>query len=79
MSAFLLKRRMVITQESLKERIAHELKVLETNARRAREAIEKGNAIDGHLVTNAAPLTATIAEWNMLMGLVPYLDEPEEK
>lgn len=54
------------------------LRSLEHDAAAAIQRISEGERIDAHMIANRAMLTATIARWNMLCELRPYMNKEEE-
>lgn len=46
---------------------------LTVGLRRAKEALEKGERLDAHLIANVAMMTESIARWNTALELAPFL------
>ena len=51
---------------------------LEHRLRSARQAIESGAHVDEHLIANAAMMTSTIARWNLVRDLLPFVEDKEQ-
>lgn len=74
-----LKVRLNAEHERLINTLIMELKNLHQRTGIAIEALRDGKALDAHLIVNAGSITESIARWNMVRDLIPYLYEELEK
>jgi hypothetical protein len=44
---------------------------------RAKDALEKGERVEAHLIANVVMMTESIARWNTALELAPFLDHKE--
>ena len=51
---------------------------LEHRLRSARQAVESGARVDEHMIANAAMMTSTIARWNLVRDLLPFVEDKEQ-
>jgi hypothetical protein len=49
------------------------IEYLTVGLRRAKEALDKGEKIDAHLIANAVMMTESIARWNTALELDPFV------
>jgi hypothetical protein len=74
-----LKARLNNEHERLINVLMMELKNLHQRTGIAIESLKDGKALDVHLIINAGSVTESIARWNMVRDLIPYLYPELEK
>lgn len=74
-----LKARLTSEHERLINVLMMDLKNLHMRTAIAMEALRDGKELDVHLIVNAGTVTESIARWNMVRQLIPYLYEELEK
>lgn len=63
--------------DSAKERLKWSLEHLQKNIDRALKALDAGESLDEHLITNAAPTTRDISVYNLTLDLKAFEDSEE--
>ena len=70
-----LRDRLQREHSSAKAKIQADLIFLRQGIERALQALERGDAVDEHLITNVNGTTHTIVHYNMQRDLIPYLEK----
>jgi hypothetical protein len=60
-----------------KRDILSSIDYLSVGLMRAKDALEKGEKVDAHLIANVVMMTESIARWNTALELAPFLDYKE--
>lgn len=68
-----LKSRLTNERKQVAITLLSELKNLHVRTKNAIEALQEGQLLDAHLIVNASGITESIARWNLVCDLLPYL------
>ncbi len=72
-----LRVRLEVNHAALRRELVASLRYLSECVDRGRRAIEAGEPLDPHLIVNASGLSETIARWNLVRDLLPYVEVKE--
>lgn len=70
-----LRSRMELERKSAARNLCSEMEILQIRLKQAMSDVEKGKTLNPHLIANAAMLTETIARWNMMLDLMPMVEQ----
>jgi hypothetical protein len=70
-----LRSRLAHERESAGRHLIRGMRVLRDNLENNIKRFEAGEQVDAHLISNFVMLTYEIARWNMMLELIPFLED----